>query len=153
MHLLETKIPPPIVILIIALVMRQGASIGPYLELNSSLNSILISAFLILGILVAVMGIVEFKKAKTTSTPLKPEKASSLVSSGVYRITRNPMYAGSAMVLTAWAIHLSSVWGFIGIPCFILYINRFQITPEERALKKLFGSEFDSYQEKVRRWL
>lgn len=153
MNSLETKIPPPIVTVLFALAMWLGASFGPFFELSNIVSVILIATFSISGVLIAVLGVIEFKKADTTGTPLNPEKASSLVSSGVYRITRNPMYIGSALVLTAWAFYLSSFFVFSGILGFILYINRFQITPEERVLKELFGSEFESYQARVRRWL
>jgi protein-S-isoprenylcysteine O-methyltransferase Ste14 len=75
------------------------------------------------------------------------------VTSGVYRFTRNPMYLGLCFVLLAWAVFLSSAWAFMGPGAFVLYINRFQIAPEENALSKLFGPAFAKYQSKVRRWL
>lgn len=153
MHALETKIPPPLVTLIFAFIMWLASSVGPSFVMNEKLSHSLIIACFVSGIGVAVMGILTFKKAGTTATPLSPEKASLLVSHGIYRFTRNPMYLGSALVLLAWAFYLSSVLVFIAIPVFILYINRFQIIPEERALQKIFGVEFDDYQTQVRRWL
>ncbi len=85
--------------------------------------------------------------------PIKPGAASSLVSSGVYRFTRNPMYLGLSVTLLGWAVFLSNWLALLAVPVFVLYINRFQIDPEERVLSSLFGAEYAAYKEKVRRWL
>ncbi len=85
--------------------------------------------------------------------PIKPGAASSLVSSGVYRFTRNPMYLGLSVTLLGWAMFLSNPLALLAVPLFVLYINRFQINPEERVLSSLFGAEYAAYKEKVRRWL
>jgi protein-S-isoprenylcysteine O-methyltransferase Ste14 len=84
---------------------------------------------------------------------MKPASASSLVSSGVYRITRNPMYVGVLLVLVAWATFLAAPLALPGPLAFVLYIGRFQIAPEEAVLGKLFGAEYAEYKAKVRRWL
>jgi len=84
---------------------------------------------------------------------MRPEKASSLVSSGIYKLTRNPMYLGLLLVLLAWAVFLSNALPFIFLPAFIIYINQFQIGPEEIALSSAFGQEFEAYKSRVRRWL
>ena len=76
-----------------------------------------------------------------------------MVSTGIYRVTRNPMYLGLSLVLVAWAVFLSSAWALLGVAAFVLYMDRLQIAPEERALSKLFGSEYTAYRAKVRRWL
>ena len=85
--------------------------------------------------------------------PIKPDTASSLVSSGVYRFTRNPMYLGLSVTLLGWAMFLSNPLALLAVPLFVLYINRFQINPEERVLSSLFGAGYAAYKEKVRRWL
>jgi protein-S-isoprenylcysteine O-methyltransferase Ste14 len=107
----------------------------------------------VVGFAFALSGLLAIRRARTTTSPIKPEAATSLVASGVYRFTRNPMYLGLGFVLLAWAVFLSSAWAFLGPIAFVLYINRFQIAPEERVLSKLFGSTFAEYQSKVRRWL
>jgi protein-S-isoprenylcysteine O-methyltransferase Ste14 len=94
-----------------------------------------------------------FHQARTTINPLKPGSASHLVTSGVYRITRNPMYLGMATLLTAWACWLGTTWPFLGPVVFVLYITRFQIQPEEQALTKRFGEPYLAYRRHVRRWL
>ena len=99
------------------------------------------------------MGFASFRRAKTTVNPMKPDSASSLVVSGIYDLTRNPMYLGFLVILVGWAFFLSNALGFIFLPLFVLYMNRFQIEPEERALASVFGEAFASYRSRVRRWL
>lgn len=112
-------------------------------------------ALVVAGVGVALMGLggMAFRRAKTTSNPIKPEAASSLVITGVYRHTRNPMYVGAAVVLVGWAFYLGSLPAFVGPVVFVLYITRFQIIPEERVLRGKFGPEFAEYQARVPRWL
>jgi protein-S-isoprenylcysteine O-methyltransferase Ste14 len=85
------------------------------------------------GIVIAILGVIALRRAKTTVSPLKPEATSSIVTSGVYGFTRNPMYLGLALALLAWAVFVSSAWALLGPVAFVLYMNRFQIIPEERA--------------------
>ena len=107
----------------------------------------------LIGAAFAIAGFVSFRRAKTTVSPVKPHLASSLVSSGVYAVTRNPMYVGLMFVLVAWAVLLSSPFALVGPLAFYLYIGRFQIEPEERVLANLFGSDYANYRARVRRWL
>jgi len=102
--------------------------------------------------LVAVAGVVEFRRAKTTVNPLKLDKSTQLVASGIYRFTRNPMYLGMLLILVGWAIHLQHIGAWLWLIGFILFINRFQIEPEERAMTKLFGEPYIDYCKSVRRW-
>ena len=94
-----------------------------------------------------------FRKAKTTMNPFKPDTSSALVSHGVYRFTRNPMYVGLLITLLGWAAFLWQPWALFFLPLFVLYITQFQIKPEERVLSSLFGTEYAEYMAKVRRWL
>ncbi len=153
MQALENKVPPPIVAVICAAAMWGLSFIGSAIEINVVVRVVVIILLLASGVFFGVSSTRTFNKAATTINPSKPETASSLVSSGIYQISRNPMYVGLALYLAAWAVYLSSVWPFIGVVGFILYTNRFQIVPEERALLGIFGSEFESYKSKVRRWL
>jgi protein-S-isoprenylcysteine O-methyltransferase Ste14 len=100
-----------------------------------------------------VAGVLAFRRARTTINPTQPQLTSSLVSSGIYTVTRNPMYVGLLLVLVAWAIVLSSAWALLGPVAYFFYIGRFQIAPEERALATLFGAEYAAYTSRVRRWL
>jgi len=110
-------------------------------------------AIVVVGMVFSAAGIVAFRRARTTVDPTRPEAASSLVRSGIYRVSRNPMYLGLSLVLVAWAVFLASPWTLCGPAVFIFYMSRFQIAPEERALSRLFGSEYAWYQASVRRWL
>ena len=153
MKSLELKIPPPAVAALIAAAMWGISLLTPVLDVPLFTR---ISAAIILvlaGAGFSLAGVISFRRAKTTVNPMKPETATSLVSSGIYSVTRNPMYVGLLLVLIAWATYLSSAWALLGPVGFVLYISRFQIAPEERALSTLFGSEYTAYQSKVRRWL
>ena len=101
----------------------------------------------------ALAGNREFKRARTTINPFRPENSTVLVTSGIFRITRNPMYVGLTLVLLGWAAFLSSGWGLLGPVVFALYINCFQIAPEERVLSAKFGEAYTRYTARVRRWL
>jgi protein-S-isoprenylcysteine O-methyltransferase Ste14 len=103
--------------------------------------------------MIIVLGVASFKRAKTTINPMKPESSSSLVISGIYKLSRNPMYLGFLLVLVGWAVLLSNALAFVFVPAFIFYMNRFQIDPEEKALAGKFGQEFLDYKSRVRRWL
>jgi len=105
------------------------------------------------GIFFILAGVYEFQKAKTTLNPTTPAATSSVVASGIYRVSRNPMYVGFLLVLTGWAIFLSHPLPFLLLPAFVAYMNRFQISPEERVLSAKFGDEYDTYKQSVRRWL
>lgn len=153
MQILENKVPPPVVALIFALAI-WAISIGvPGIEITTPMRILAALIVLFVGTGFCLAGVLSFRRAKTTVNPLKPETASSLVSSGIYRISRNPMYVGFALFLVAWTIYLASPWSMVGVLGYVLYMNRFQIAPEERAMTALFGERFVSYKSKVRRWL
>ena len=106
-----------------------------------------------LGDSVAFAGVVEFRRAQTTVNPIRPEGASALVVSGIYRLTRNPMYLGFVLILMGWMLALASLPGVVVTLAFVLYLNHFQIPPEEAARSVRFGEAFDYYKARVRRWL
>ncbi len=156
MTFLENKIPPPVVGLLFCVIIWAISTLTYVLPVSIiSQQQGLLSAviLLILGFSFAISGGISFRMAKTTVNPLKPETASALVTSGVFKYSRNPMYVGLAIILLAWTIYLAAPFGLIGVLGFIAYIQRFQIVPEERAMHKLFGDEFEAYQSTVRRWL
>jgi len=153
MKSLEATIPPPALAAAIAGAMWATSRLAPLIQIPGALRLGTAAAVLLVGIGFSVGGVLAFRRARTTLNPTKPEQASSLVRSGIYRVTRNPMYVGLLCVLVAWAVFLSSAWALLGPVVYVLYINRFQIAPEERALARLFGSEFADYRAKVRRWL
>jgi protein-S-isoprenylcysteine O-methyltransferase Ste14 len=156
MHVLALKVPPLAVGLLIAAIMWLAAWATPTLRFVFPARSFFSVAFVVTGGVISGLGIASFRRAKTTVNPMKPDSSSSLVMSGVagiYTYTRNPMYLGFLFILVGWAIFLSNVLAFFLLPGFILYMNRFQIEPEEKALASRFGEVFVSYASRVRRWL
>jgi protein-S-isoprenylcysteine O-methyltransferase Ste14 len=153
MNALELTIPPPLVALSLAILMWLTPALAGSLAIPLGFRRGVALALLCLGLSVAVSGIVAFRRARTTVNPIKASSASALVSSGVYRFTRNPMYLGLLLALFAWAILLSNPLALLLLPVYVLYINRFQILPEERVLASLFGTGYSAYKKSVRRWL
>lgn len=154
METLELKIPPPVVALIVATAMWGASTMGlVFDDVPRSIRVLTAGIFCFAGLGFILLGVAEFYRARTTVNPLKPQATSSLVTGGIYRYTRNPMYIGLLFILVAWAAWLSSAWALIGPVIFVLYITRFQILPEERALAAIFGTAFSDYKDKVRRWL
>lgn len=152
MRVLELKVPPPAVAFVTAALMWLVSRAAPTLAFLFPAGNLLAVGFAVVGPMIAISGVVTFLRARTTLNPTKPESSSSLVSWGIYRFTRNPMYLGLLLVLTGWAIFLSNWVAFLLLPAFIVYINRFQIVPEERVLTSSFPREFVAYQARVRRW-
>jgi len=153
MNKLELKIPPPLVMLIFALLMRLSAKQLPALDYTLSGYQLIAGGFILMAVLLDVTALLTFRSWETTINPLNPKRASTLVTQGVFQFSRNPMYLGLAFILTAWSIWLSNGISVIFIPLFILYLNRFQISPEEKALTELFGNDYKEYCTRVRRWL
>lgn len=154
MSLLELKVPPPIVALVLALLMWMTTPSAAGLLPLPHPVSVLCSVVLVcVGLSISFAGVFAFRRAKTTVSPTKASSASSLVVQGVYRYTRNPMYVGFLLTLLAWAVFLENPLAVLWALVFVLYITRFQIIPEERVLASLFGAEYEAYKGRVRRWL
>lgn len=153
MRFLELKVPPVAVALVIGLLSWTLSGIGPALPFPDSVR-LAISLILIgAGLAIAGAGVVEFRRAQTTVNPHRPKHTSTLVTTGIYRRTRNPMYLGLLLLLSAWAFYLGAWLGFAPLALFVLYMDRFQIEPEEHALSVTFGDAFSAYRSRVRRWL
>ena len=152
MRNLELKFPPPVIMLIFAFLMILSPPLGE-LPLSFEARNTVVMTLMGAGFLLGLAAFMDFKKYGTTLDPLKPEEASTLVTKGMYQYSRNPMYVALTLFLLAWAVNLNSAMTFIFIPCFLAYIRRFQIIPEERILRDKFGAEFEAYEAKVRRWI
>jgi protein-S-isoprenylcysteine O-methyltransferase Ste14 len=149
---LELKIPPVALVLIVAALMQFVSSAAPYMNFMFPSRWIS-SGSLALGAAICISGVVSFRRARTTVNPTTPGSASSLVVSGIYKFTRNPMYLGFLLALLGWALFLSNAIALAFVPAFVVYMNRFQIRPEERALASLFTHEYSAYLARVRRWV
>lgn len=133
--------------------MWEISAFGPQFSIAPELRYAGVAILVLAGVAFDLLGLVAFRASRTTINPLKPERTSTLVTAGVYRITRNPMYVGMGLLLFAWAIFLAALPPFAGPVVFVLYITRFQIRPEERVLNEIFGEEYSTYAARVRRWL
>lgn len=153
MRFLELKIPPPLVGLLCALAMWGLARLSPAWPAPAGVREFATACLVAAGLLVDLLGLLGFRAQRTTINPLAPQRSTSLVTGGIYRLTRNPMYLGMAALLLAWATWLWTPAALLGPLVFILYITRFQIQPEERMLQRLFGDAYVEYASRVRRWL
>ena len=111
------------------------------------------AAVFFLGIAIIAISGIQFRKASTTVNPLTPEKTSSLVVTGIYGFSRNPMYVGFFLFLLSVSIFLANVVTLVFLPLFVLIMNRYQIQPEEKVLETIFGDKYRQYLDSVRRWL
>ena len=149
--MMNNKIPPPVIALICGLVIYFSRALFPkYVFTLTNFISIL---FLVLGLLMLITAVLSFKKYQTTVNPLRPEKASQLITSGIFKFSRNPMYFAMLLVLLSITVKFNILGGAAMSVAFVLFITTFQIIPEELAMKKLFGGEFDLYQKSTRRWI
>ena len=155
---LETKIPPPVVMISCALAAWLTQQLMPLALINieqqePASTTLLAAVIFMLGVSIDLVSLKRFFNAKTTINPLKPQQASKLVTSGVYRFTRNPMYVGLMLWLVALAVYFNNPLCLIWVVAFIAYINRFQIQPEEKFLRESFGEEYLAYLQTTPRWL
>ena len=147
--MLDNRIPPPVLTLATGIAMWFAAAPGP---VPAWRNGAALVIFLVaLGI--GLLAVRAFRSSRTTIDPVRIDEASALVTSGIYRLSRNPMYVAVVLVLVAWAVRLGGVWVWAGPVGISLWIDRFQIRPEERVLASLFGDAFVRYCGEVRRWL
>jgi protein-S-isoprenylcysteine O-methyltransferase Ste14 len=156
MKFLELKCPPPIVLIVsslIAWLVSQRSGEFVLQQLNTLDNLLWPLVFVIAGIALALAGVKEFADQQTTVNPLDPNLSSSLVTSGVFQMTRNPMYLGMLLVSLGWADLLDNFLAYSGALIFFTYISAFQIKPEEAIMADKFGEAFNQYCRSVRRWL
>ena len=149
----KLKIPPVALTLSAALLIWLCNRFIPLYRLDVAVQQPV--AFLMgsCGSIIALIAVGAFIKNKTTVDPRSPEKADTLVITGLYRYSRNPMYVGLLLMLVGLALYGGAVSGFGVVILFVGYMNRFQIVPEEFALQQKFGDRFSEYREKVRRWI
>ncbi len=153
MQALELKIPPPLLYIICMLLMYVIRLLVPVCAVALPFSEWIVSGCVLAAGCFGLSGVYEFKKAKTTVHPVKMEGVTAIVDSGAYRFTRNPMYLGLLLLLFGfgyWQQNLLSLAVCVG---FVVYMNRFQIKPEERFLKQEFGKAYSDYKARVRRWI
>ena len=150
---LSLKVPPPVQAITFGVLMWVVARQASGGQFQFELQLPVAILFAVAGVALVVTSMMEFRRASTTIDPFHPEEASSLVDSGVFRFSRNPMYVSLLLVLIAWFIWLGSFYNLAALALFVSYITAFQIKPEEAVMKSLFGEKYDQYCSKVRRWI
>lgn len=147
---LECRVPPPVVAALHAVAMWGLAKGLPAGHVN--LPGVVGPTLAGVGIAIAASGVWAFRVSQTTIDPRDPRKTAHLVTHGVYRFSRNPMYLGMLLVLLGWGLWLRHLPAALVPALFVAYMSRFQIQPEERALREKFGEAFRDYAARVRRW-
>ena len=149
--MIQNKIPPPIVTLFFGLCIYFSRDY--FLSYEYKLLDILSYMCYFIGLCILILAVNSFKKQSTTVNPIKIENASSLVTSGVFEYSRNPMYLGMALILLGLALMFNVIGGTLFTLLFTIFITKFQIKPEEEVMEKLFGEDFLKYKQNVRMWL
>lgn len=151
---MSLAIPPLLLTGIFILLMAAASWLLPQFTVVLPANDLFALIFIVAGTGFCAVAIVIFRQAKTTANPMKPEQTSQLITNGVYRVSRNPMYVGFLFLIISWGVHSTNLLNLLIFPpLFVAYMNRFQIAPEEEALRQKFGKDFNSYCSAVRRWL
>ena len=147
------KIPPPVVLLVGAILIYGAARYFPGAGFRLPGGWWTAGAIMAVGLCIDLLSVMTFRRSRTTVNPIKVEQASSLVTSGPFRFSRNPMYLGMAILLTGFGLGMGT-WAtpFI-VGLFVWWITVQQIAREEPAMEALFGDDFRAYRTKVRRWL
>lgn len=153
MSALELKIPPLLLAFLFGVLMAGLAWTTPDLGIPLPWRLWNAGILAVLGFAIALAGVISFRRARTTVNPLNPNTSSTLVNSGIYQYSRNPMYVGFMCWIVAWGIFLDSPFALLLAMAFVPYMNRFQIQPEEQALTRLFGPDYLNYCKQVRRWV
>ncbi|MCG9597311.1 isoprenylcysteine carboxylmethyltransferase family protein [Vibrio sp. Isolate25] len=153
MEKLERKIPPVALFILIGVLMNHTGHEFHTFSIGLPLPWIVLLACFVISGFVGLSGVYEFRKANTTVNPVKVKEASKIVDSGVFAYSRNPMYLGLFLLLFGFAYWQQNLLCIVFAFGFVLYMNRFQIRPEERALEELFGAAYLDYKQRVRRWI
>lgn len=148
---MKNKIPPPVVTFFFGLCIYLTQEYFP--EYNLKFLTLVSYIFYIVGLSILILAVSLFKKQNTTVNPIKIENASFLVTSGVFKYSRNPMYLGMALILSGLALMFNLIGGTLFTLLFTIYITKFQIRPEEEVMERLFGDDFLKYKHNVRMWL
>lgn len=149
---MKLKVPPILIFFAFAVIMYVVAKFLPIGSFNFFGRKYLVIGLLVIASIVVFISLLQFYIKKTTVNPTKIENASNLVTSGIYRYSRNPMYLGMLLVLLALGVWLGNAFNSLIAAGFVSYMNRFQIIPEEEVLLKIFGKAYSQYYTLVRRW-
>lgn len=154
---MELKVIPVLQVAIAIILMSLIQYYLPDITLSSFVASSVTISFvtllMVIAIVIGFLAIYSFRVHQTTVNPTKPEASSQVVDSGIYKYSRNPMYLAMLLALIAYATYLQNPLNLSICALFVWYITKYQIVPEERMLIKLFGEDYATYKNQVRRWL
>ncbi len=152
---MKAVVPPPLVMLICGLLVWVTDRLVPSLHFELPYREVFSWAVLLIGLVLCWSGVVNILRRKTTIHPDRKSlrEPTALVQTGVYRYTRNPIYLGMTIMLLAWVIFLQNWLTVLVVIGFVVFITQYQIKPEEEALEKVFGDEYERYRARVRRWM
>ena len=148
---INKNVHPPVVAMIFIIV---GLFLGRLVPALAGMNAILKNIGLgmtFIGFLFGVGAFIEFRKAHTTLDPHGSVK--TLVKSGIYRMTRNPIYLGFLFMVIGFPLAYGSLWGLVVSPLFMATLSRLVIEKEEAYLEKKFKDQYTDYRSRVRRWI
>jgi protein-S-isoprenylcysteine O-methyltransferase Ste14 len=149
---MQPRVPPPLLMLLAAVLMWSMHRWWPIAVLLSTPWNQIGVLPIATGVVIAAAAVTKFRQSQTTLNPLDPGKASHLVTEGIFRFSRNPMYLGLLLLLIGWALWLGTASPWFVPPAFVIVIHLAQIVPEERALGALFGASYLEYRRTVARW-
>ncbi|NGP87667.1 methyltransferase family protein [Fodinibius halophilus] len=151
---MKLKIPPAIVTgIFVGLMWSIDYFFNEVGFLGLPWHNIIAEIILAIGVLFGVLSLYQFYRNTTSVDPQNLDKAANLVTGGVYKVSRNPMYVAFLLLLVAYSLVLQNILSLFCVPLFIGYLNKYQIKPEEKALLEKFGDEYREYLQEVRRWL
>lgn len=150
---MKNKIPPPILTVLAIAAIWAIAKFSPFTKVVFPYQNLVAYAVAAIGIIILVNAGILFKSKKTTVNPFAPQKTSAIVGTGIYKLSRNPMYLGMLLVIIAAGIWSGAILSLAPILIFFIYITRSQILPEEKALEEKFGQAYLDYKSRVRRWI
>ena len=150
---LSLKIIPPLQVLLAGLGMWLTHSQLPLIHLHVPQSDSVFRGILVFALAIFCLAVLEFWRHKTTVNPMKIHQTSSLITTGIYRFSRNPIYLADLLILVAWMVWLGAWFNVIWVIGFVIYVTRYQIRPEERVLMEKFPQEWEAYRKRVRRWI
>jgi protein-S-isoprenylcysteine O-methyltransferase Ste14 len=145
------RVPPPLVFLATIVVGVAIDRAAPLPIVPTAIAAWLGGALVLVGLALSGLSVREFRKAKTTIQPNRP--ASTLVATGPFRYSRNPMYLALSIVQIGLGVWINSAWVLVLLVPALIWIRRSVIAREERHLRAKFGEAYLAYQARVRRWL
>ena len=153
MHRLETRIPPPVLMFLLGGIAWVAARSLPSLSIELPFAAAISAVLMLTGLTLNILPKFAFRRTGTTVNPMRPNATTHLVTSSLYRYSRNPMYLGHSLLLLGWTLHLHNIASLLATPAFMIYVSRFQIGPEERQLSARFQDEYAAFCQSTPRWL